>query len=134
MDGLSEEELQQIGEVLSGFDEVELGYVYGSSLRGSFEDVDVAALLSGEPDSYAAMKLCMELARELEKKFGYGFEFDVKALNHSPPQLRYEVVKTGRLVYEGDVDRASYEARVITEFLDYRETLKWFNEQLLAKT
>lgn len=126
--------MRRVGEVLSGFDGVELGYVYGSSLRGSFEDVDVAVLLSGEPDSYAAMKLCMELAGELEKKFDYGFEFDVRTLNHSPPQLRYEVVKTGRPVYEGDLDRASYEARVITEFLDYRETLEWFDEQLLART
>jgi len=134
MEGISEKELKRVGDVLSTFEEIELGYVYGSALRNNFHDVDVAVLLSNDPDSYAAMKFCMEIGRELEKSFNYQFEFDVKALNSSPPQLKYEVVKTGRPVYEGNINRPSYEAKTVSEYLDYKETLEWFDEQLLAKT
>lgn len=38
--------LQRIGEVLSRFEEIDMGYIFGSYLRGEFEDMDVALLLS----------------------------------------------------------------------------------------
>ena len=46
-----EEVLRTIRTVLAGFDEIEVGYVFGSFSQGDFGDVDVAILVAGEPSS-----------------------------------------------------------------------------------
>jgi len=38
--------LQKIGEVLSKFKEIEIGYVFGSFLKGEFKDIDIALVPS----------------------------------------------------------------------------------------
>lgn len=42
-----EEVLKTIRTVLAGFDEIEVGYVFGSFCREDFGDVDVAVLVFG---------------------------------------------------------------------------------------
>lgn len=126
---------RRIGEVLSGFDDVELGYVYGSFPREEeFNDVDVAVLLLGSPSPYVAMKHAMQIARRLEKEFEYQFEFDVRALNSAPNHSQYQVIKTGFPVFTRDEEtRIEYEAHTITTYQDYKPTHEWFNKQLLTR-
>ena len=61
-----EEVLHTIRTVLAGFDEVEVGYVFGSFSQGDFGDVDVAILINGEPAPYQAMRFARRVERELE--------------------------------------------------------------------
>jgi hypothetical protein len=131
-----DEVLQRIGEILflSRSEEIEVGYVFGSSLRGEFEDVDVALLLSKSFSSYESMKFAMRIGRVLEKAFDHRFEFDVKILNLSPIYFQHEVIKNGKPVFCRDVKgKIRYEARVLSEYLDYRDILEWFNQELLAR-
>ncbi len=63
------ETIRKIGEVISGFDDVEIAYIFGSFLeRDRFNDIDIAMLLSKELNPYGRFKFAMEIARELEKK------------------------------------------------------------------
>ena len=129
-----EEVLRTIRTVLAGFDEIEVGYVFGSFSQGDFGDVDVAILVAGEPTPYQAMRFRARVERKLERGFGYRFEADVKILNTAPVSFQYEVIKSGRRVFSRDNERrVRYEASVLSLYLDYAETLDWFDRVLLTR-
>lgn len=130
-----EEILGRVAEVLSEFNDVCFGYVFGSFLGGQgFRDVDVAIYVMGEYDSYGLMKFSLRVARTLENKVQPRLEFDVKDLNTAPITFQYEVIKSGRLIFSRDnVRRVRFEAEVLSTYLDYKETLDWFNKKFLAR-
>lgn len=127
--------LGRIGEVLSEFGDVDFGYVFGSFLGDlGFRDVDVAIYVGGDYDSYGLMKFTMSVTRALESKVKPRLEFDVKDLNTAPVTFQYEVIRSGRLVFSRDnVKRVRFEAEVLSNYLDYKETLDWFNKKFLAR-
>ena len=132
--GEKEEVLHTIRTVLAGCDEIEMGYVFGSFCREDFGDVDVAVLVAGEPAPYQAMRFARRVERELERGFCYRFEADVKILNTVPISLQHEVIKSGRLIFSRDRERRiRYEAGVLSLYLDYAETLDWFDRVLLTR-
>ena len=132
--GEKEEVLRTIRMILAGFDEIEVGYVFGTFCRGDFGDVDVAILVTGEPAPYQAMRFARRVERELERGFCYRFEADVKVLNTAPVSFQYEVIKSGRFVLSRDRERrVRYEAGVLSRYLDYAETLDWFDRVLLTR-
>jgi len=129
-----EEVLRTIRTVLAGFDEIEVGYVFRTFCRGDFGDVDVTILITGEPAPYLAMRLARKIERELERGFCYRFEADVKILNTAPVSFQYEVIKSGRPVFLRDRERrVRYEASVLSRYLDYKDTLDWFDRVLLTR-
>ncbi|MGQ9722880.1 MAG: type VII toxin-antitoxin system MntA family adenylyltransferase antitoxin [Candidatus Jordarchaeum sp.] len=130
-----EETIRGIGEVLSGFDEVAFGYVFGSFLGDrDFRDVDVAIYVNDAYNSYDLMKYSMRVARTLERKVKPRREFDVKDLNTAPITFQYEVIRSGKLVFSRDnIKRVRFEAEVLSTFLDYKETLDWLNKKFLAR-
>ena len=76
----------------------------------------------------------MSVARELEKNLKFKWELDVKVLNHAPIYFQFEVIKQGLLLYFRDEkERISYEENVINSYLDFRDTLDWFNIQILRR-
>ena len=80
------------------------------------------------------MKFAMRIGRELERAFKHSFEFDVKILNLSPIYFQHEVVKNGRVVFSRDeAKRIEYEAEVLSNYLDYKDTLEWFDKEFLAR-
>jgi len=126
--------LRTIRTVLAGFDEIEVGYVFGTFSQGDFGDVDVAILVTGEPTPYQAMRFARKIERELERGFCYRFEADVKILNTAPVSFQYEAIKSGRPVFLRDRERRiRYEAGVLSRYLDYADTLDWFDRVLLTR-
>lgn len=125
----------QIVRVLSTFPEVELGYLFGSFLeREDFRDIDVALWFAESPGSPAALRrLALRIGRELEKVMTPRREVDVRVLNVAPIAFQHGVVKQGKPVFVRDeVGRVRYEVAVLGAYLDYRETLEWFNRRFLA--
>jgi predicted nucleotidyltransferase len=128
------EMVEKLAEGLSKFQEVEVGYVFGSFLTGKFTDIDVALLLPKALPPHESMRFAMRVARTLEKALEHRFEFDVKILNSSPIYFRHEVIKNGEVVFcRDEAKRIEYEAGVLSEYLDYRDVLEWFDEKLLAR-
>ena len=96
--------------------------------------MDVAVLATGKPGTRESLRLCARIEREVERRTGYRFRVDAKILNTAPISLQYEVIKSGRLVYARDRGaRIQYEAGVLSLYLDYAETLDWFDRVLLTK-
>ena len=126
--------VRTIRTVLAGFDEIEVGYVFGTFSQGDFGDVDVAILVTGDPIPYQAMRFARKIERDLERGFCYRFEADVKILNTAPVSFQYEVIKSGRPVFLRDGERrVRYEAGVLSLYLDYADTLDWFDRVLLTR-
>ncbi len=129
-----EEIIHTIQAILAGFDEIEVGYIFGSFSREDFGDVDVAVLATGKPGTREALRLRAKIEREVERGTGYRFEVDAKILNTAPISLQYEVIRSGKLVYARDNGaRIRYEAGVLSLYLDYAETLDWFDRALLTR-
>ena len=111
--------LECIRFILSGFEEIDLAYVYGSFLkRDDFRDIDIAIHISRELAAYQRFKLSSKVAGSLEKKIQPRVEFDLRVLNCAPAYFQYEVISQGMVVLERDQDmRVDYEAHLISEYL-----------------
>ena len=58
------EVMDEIGKIISGFDNVSAAYVFGSYVRDDdFNDIDVALLISNELDPYASCELPLPIGR-----------------------------------------------------------------------
>lgn len=129
-----EQLLDTVRAVLAGLPGIETGYVFGSFCRGDFADVDVAVLIAGEPSPYQAMRFARRVERELERALCHRFEADVKILNTAPIAFQHEVIRSGRPVFSRDRGRTvGYEADILSRYLDYKDTLEWFDRILLTK-
>lgn len=129
------EVVEKIAEVLSTFEEIEVGYVFGSFLKAAFEDIDIAILTSSPSPPYKAMKFAMKVGREIERALKYNFEIDVKILTNSPIYFQYRVIKNGETIFcRDEKKRTRYEADVLSRYLDYEDTLAWYNKKLLGGT
>jgi len=124
----------RISRILSSFPEITECYIFGSFLRGEFRDIDLAILLHDEFSPYHAMKFAMKVGRKIEKDMEYCYEFDVRVLNFSPIQFQYEVIKKGKLIFSRE-ERipVRYEAHLLSQYLDYKQTSDWFDQRLLLE-
>lgn len=129
------EVMDEVGNIVSEFDYVSAAYVFGSYVHNDdFSDIDVALLISREPDPYKRFKFEMMAARELERQIKPRFEFDVKILNHSPIEFQYEVLKKGKAVFLRDrTENAEYESKTISNYLDFQTTAEYLNKKFLAR-
>ena len=125
----------RIAQVLSAFPQVEGGYLFGSCLeREDFRDIDVALRFSEAAGSPAVLrKLASRIGREMEKALSPRREVDVRILNASPVAFQHAVVKRGKSVFVPDeARRIRYEAALLSAYLDYQETLEWFDRRFLV--
>lgn len=124
----------QIRRCLAGREDILLGYLYGSFLRhDGFHDIDIGLLVSGEREPYELYRYAMGIASNLEQCITPRYEIDLRILNDAPIEFQYEVVKTGRLLVARDEDtRVTFEAGVITKFLDLKYLYDRIDRALLA--
>jgi len=103
-------------------------YLFGSVLKKKLEtvsDIDFAFLLKTKEyihdpiqSSYPAYRVALEIGLKFNKKT------DVTILNSSSIEIAYEVITTGRCIYEYNMDiRFEYEAKIRGMYLDFRPFL-----------
>ena len=108
---------------LSSFNEVSFAYLFGSAARGGdFRDIDVAVyLMPYDTSSYERFKLAMRIGRMVEKALFIRREVDVRILNEAPLLFQYEVMRTGRLIFQRRQQRRiRYEEHLLSKYLDYQ--------------
>lgn len=134
---LSKDERESLIEGVKGFisdrDDIVFAYLFGTFLHGeSFEDIDIAVFLKRPLE--LPLKQAIRLADELWRTLGKpAFEFDVKILNSAPLYFQYEVIRSGVVLCSRDeAERVEYEATLASDYLDYKPTLDFFDQELLA--
>jgi len=130
---MKEDICAKIAMALGPFDAVGVAYVFGSFLEGDdFRDIDLALVLARDLAPYERFKYAMEVGRAVERAITPRCEVDVRVLNNAPISFQYEVIRTGISVFAKDErDRVRYEADLISDWLDFKETSDWLDEQFL---
>ena len=125
---------KQIAE-MQGETSIVSGYLFGSILignTGKASDIDLAFLLD-EKEYKSDPIITMSPAHLIAAHVGVEFnkETDVTILNSSSLEIAYEVVATGKCLFEIDPDlRMEYEIKIKGMYFDFRP----FLEELRAKS
>lgn len=110
-------------------------YLFGSAAQGSahaLSDVDVAVLFVDSLPAKAVFAHTLEIGTILEGLFPQ--PVDVVALNRAPPFLRFQVIKTGKLLLERDrAARCLFVMRALNQYYDAKPYLDYQAACLVAR-
>lgn len=115
-----------VASVAAEYNEIKLVYIFGSTAknnRGALSDIDIALYLDGlDKAQMANLKLTLiaEFSRKLKTD-----QIDLVILNTSEkPELKYQILSEGELVYEQEPYRVVVEPRILNEYFDFQMILK----------
>jgi hypothetical protein len=96
-------------------------------------DIDIAVLLSETPKKL--LEYYLYLVNRISEILGNNV--DLIILNTSPPLLKHQVIKHGKIIYsQNEEARITFEARAQSEYLDFSRAIARYNEcfmkQILA--
>lgn len=113
---------QKLKEFFSGFENVTLAYLFGSTVRGEsncLSDIDIAVLLDATLLQKESFDLQLELISELT-----GFlktdNIDLVVLNDSPLLLTYNIIRDGIILKSNEPLRVKFETKIMSRYLDER--------------
>ncbi|KKT25523.1 MAG: polymerase, beta domain protein region protein [Parcubacteria group bacterium GW2011_GWA2_43_9b] len=116
---------KKLNEVFASYPEIKLVYFFGSHAigqEGPMSDYDLA-FYSDEKDRKTFFDLKLELINEISRIL-HTDDLDVIALNSATsPELKYNIIKDGRLIYEKEPFRILIEPRILSEYFDFRDLL-----------
>jgi hypothetical protein len=110
--------------------EIQLAYLYGSYAKGTqteFSDIDIGVVIKekfeGDPLYFA------ELSSEIEKKFNYKINVDLRILNNTTPRFLFQVlnnsivlfVRNRRYMYE-------FELKVLSMYQEIKPMLDMYDK------
>jgi len=116
-------DVKRIMRYFKGNDEVSALYIFGSAGKGKTtgeSDIDIAVLI----DESKLKKKNFELLKRKYYAASPAFSMrpvDIVILNTAPPFLKYQILKTGRILFDRSRKlRVRFTERAITEYLDYK--------------
>jgi predicted nucleotidyltransferase len=125
--------MSSLAEIFESEPHVVAAWLFGSVAKARatpFSDVDIAVLLDKDaPAELDRLVLLDRLARRLAEPFGISeHDVDVEPLNEQGIVFQYEVIRTGRLIYERDLRaRRLFAWHAVMRYLDFRPTLEIFD-------
>ncbi|MBD3214851.1 MAG: nucleotidyltransferase [Candidatus Lokiarchaeota archaeon] len=118
-----------MAKICKKYKKILIAYLYGSCAvekHTKFSDIDISVVLINdfeEPPLYFA-----QLANKFEKAFHNKINIDLRILNKQPPHFLFQVIKTGEIIYYRDRNfKDEFELRVITQYLDIKPLLDYFD-------
>lgn len=113
--------------------DLDFAYIHGSFLsEEEFGDIDIAVYLikGARPPKDSLTKLEIDLEIELEKITGY--PVDIRVINNSPLSFRYNVLKSGKLLFARNEDsQTGFAERTITAYIDFVPYRKRYLKEVL---
>ena len=106
--------------------EVKLVYLFGSMARGNrgpMSDYDFAVFL-GEKDKREITRIRFQMMDELSQALGTD-KIDVVMLDSAEsPELKYNILQEGKLIFEREPFRVLVEPRILNEYFDFNLLLR----------
>lgn len=116
---------EQVRKLFELYPAVKLVYLFGSKARradGPLSDYDFAIYVE-ETDRQKMFDLKLELLNRLSRLLGTD-RIDVIILNlTASPELKYEVIREGELLFEREPFRLLVEPRILNEYFDFHAQL-----------
>lgn len=93
-------------------------------------DYDIAVPVDGKVADDFRYRFGSRLCKELDTA-----KVDLIILNSVPIELAYNVISTGKLIYQQSVsDRVEFEANTLSKYFDYLSVLRKQREELLRES
>ena len=133
---LSVEELDRLAHaaqrLFAAIPEVVALYLYGSAARGeAARDLDLGVVVARPVPPATVEAWAATLQAEGAPA---GPEIDLRVLSGAAPRFRCEVLRTGRVLYEGsEPGRIEFEASAMSEWLDFRPTWLALRRRMLER-
>ena len=120
-----ENKIEVAKEIFKKFPTVKLAYLFGSQARneaGILSDYDFA-IFADERDRNRLFDLKLLLMNDLSRIFGEN-KTDVLMLNTAKsPELKYNAIREGKLIYEKEPFKVLVEPAIFNEYFDFHDML-----------
>lgn len=115
-----------VEQVFEKYQEVKLVYLFGSTARddcGPLSDYDFAVFL-GEKDKKEIARIHFQLMDEISRTLGTD-KVDIVILDSAEsPELKYNILQEGKLIFEREPYRVLVEPKILNEYFDFHLALK----------
>jgi len=126
MEQNSRADLKKLLSIFTLYPQVKLVYFFGSRARGKegpLSDYDFAVYLD-EKDRKKRFEIRLALMAKLSHTLSTD-AIDMVVLNDTEsPELRYNIVKEGKLIYQQEPYKVSVEPRIFNEYFDFMYGLR----------
>ena len=123
------ESIQNLNNLFLKYPQVKMVYLFGSQVSqktGPLSDYDFAFYLE-EKDKKKLFDLKLDLISSLSRILKTD-NIDVVILNEvESPELKYNIIKEGKLIYEIEPYRLLVEPRILNDYFDFHYLLLRFN-------
>jgi len=119
------DQLKELNNIFSRYPDLKLVYLFGSQVSGKtgpLSDYDLAFYIKAEKKKayYTSLKIEGEISKVL-----FTDKIDVVILNHTDsPELKYSIIKYGKIIYEIEPYKILIEPRILNEYFDFRFLLR----------
>ena len=126
MDNTEAEFIAGAKRIFESFDEIKLVYLFGSTARGdrgAMSDYDFAVFV-GETNRREVERIRFLLTDELARLLRAD-KIDIVMLDIvESPELKYIIIREGKLIFEKEPFRLLFEPNVLNEYFDFQSMLK----------
>jgi predicted nucleotidyltransferase len=126
---MNENSLTQLTTIFDSYEEVKLVYFFGSQASGTpgpLSDYDFAVyfdLIDKKKMYNLKLRLLGNISRVLQTD-----SIDLVIINTAEsPELKYHIIKEGKLIFEKEPFKVLVEPRVLNEYFDFHLSLKKYN-------
>lgn len=123
---MDKEKIETLKNIFRAYPEIKLAYIFGSRANGQegpLSDYDFAVYFDLKDKirmSDIRFKLLDQLGRELKTD-----KIDLVILNMTEsPELKYNIIKDGIIIYEVEPYKLLFEPRVLNEYFDFKMILE----------
>lgn len=127
-------DINKIKSIFDIFPEIKLVYFFGSAASetsGPTSDYDFAVYFNLRPDMEKNREKMFEIKFKLMDRLSRALntdKIDIVILNLTDaPELKYEVIKNGKLIYEKESFSVLVEPKILNEYFDFYYLLKKYN-------
>ena len=122
---MDKEQLQDLELIFRTYSAIKLAYFFGSKAAGKegpLSDYDFAVYLD-EKDKKRIFDIKFTLMDKISRLFKTD-KIDIVILNLTEsPELKYNIISEGRLIYESEPYRLIVEPKILNEYFDFRHLL-----------
>ena len=122
---MTKEQLNKLIIIFKKYPELKIVYLFGSRASGKtgpLSDYDFALYI--EQEKVKAYHTSVDIAGKISKVLGTD-KIDTVVINHTDaPEMKYSVIKNGRIIYEIEPYRMLIEPRILNEYFDFRFLLR----------
>ena len=124
---------EKLKPIFEGYPKIKLVYLFGSQANGEngpLSDFDLAVYLI-ERDRKKIFEVKTELLNQISRILGTD-RVDIVILNQlQEPELKFNIINEGKIIFERDLTRVLVEPKILTEYFDFRRSLRKYH---LTKT